>query len=100
MLTNHLYRALGRNELFLHYQPQIEVATGEVIGFEALLRWKHPELGLISPVEFIPIAEQTGLIKPIGLWILRLLCQIAVYTARKCGNRSTLHIKNADFAVK
>ena len=75
MLTNHLYRALGRNELFLHYQPQIEVATGEVIGFEALLRWKHPELGLISPVEFIPIAEQTGLIKPIGLWIFQSVCE-------------------------
>ena len=80
MLMNSLYRSLERNELFLHFQPQIDVRTNEIIGFEALLRWNHPELGLVSPGQFIPLAEQTGLIKPIGLWVFKSVCQ----TCKKC----------------
>lgn len=73
-LTNSLYRALERNELSLHYQPQIDANTQNIVGIEALLRWNHPELGAISPVIFIPIAERTGLIKPIGQWVMRAAC--------------------------
>lgn len=74
-LTNSLYRALERQELFLQYQPQIAISTQEIIGFEALIRWKHPTLGLISPGVFIPIAEQTGLINSIGEWVLLTACK-------------------------
>ncbi len=74
-LTNCLYRALERQELFLQYQPQIEISTQEIIGFEALIRWNHPTQGLISPGVFIPIAEQTGLINSIGEWVLMTACK-------------------------
>ncbi len=75
MLENHLYKALLNEEFTLVYQPQIDVSLGKVIGLEALLRWNHPERGMISPAEFIPIAEVSGLIVPIGEWVLRTSLQ-------------------------
>jgi diguanylate cyclase (GGDEF)-like protein len=73
-LTNALHKALERNEFFLHYQPQVSLETGAVIGFEALLRWHHPEMGLIPPGVFIPLAEKAGLIEAIGEWVLLEAC--------------------------
>src|SRR6202043_3078811 len=73
-LARGLRSALEKEQLFLVYQPQMEIASGRITGLEALLRWQHPELGLVPPDKFIRIAENSGLIVPIGEWVLRTSC--------------------------
>jgi EAL domain-containing protein (putative c-di-GMP-specific phosphodiesterase class I) len=74
-IEKHLRKAIERNEFQLHYQPQVDIHTSQVTGVESLLRWNSPELGFVSPVDFIPVAEETGLILEIGQWVIKEACR-------------------------
>jgi diguanylate cyclase (GGDEF)-like protein/PAS domain S-box-containing protein len=100
-LENALRRAVEREELRIHLQPEIAVAGGAVVGFEALVRWQHPERGLLAPAEFVPLAEETGLIASIGEWVLRRACaEAAGWTASELSiavNVSPRQLLQGDF---
>jgi predicted signal transduction protein with EAL and GGDEF domain len=76
-LESALRRALEREQFSLNYQPKVDMETGQITGVEALLRWAHPDLGNVSPAQFIPLAEETGLIVPLGEWVMRQVCDDA-----------------------
>jgi len=103
-LENDLRRALSMNELRIHYQPIVTLSDEKIVGFEALLRWQHPRRGLVRPEEFIPLAEETGLIIPIGEWVLRNACMQmkkwrdrGVEAMRMAVNISAVQLRQADF---
>jgi len=82
-MESHLRYAVQRNELILYYQPQVSLKTGKIVGAEALVRWQHPEMGMVPPGKFIPLAEECGLIVPIGEWVLRTACrQMAAWKSK------------------
>ncbi|MBZ9671209.1 putative bifunctional diguanylate cyclase/phosphodiesterase [Mesorhizobium sp. ES1-3] len=83
-VESELHSAFERGDFDLHYQPQLDLPTGRIVGYEALIRWKHPERGMIPPMEFIQIAEETGMINPIGEWVLRKACSDARHLPDDC----------------
>jgi EAL domain-containing protein (putative c-di-GMP-specific phosphodiesterase class I) len=104
-LEENLRRAIAREELKVYYQPQVRISTGEVIGFEALVRWEYAKRGLLLPSEFIPVAEQTGMIVPLGRWVLAEACRQArafreqippEAPLRVCVNLSTLQLRHPE----
>ncbi|MEJ2059259.1 MAG: PAS domain S-box protein [Gammaproteobacteria bacterium] len=99
-LETSLRQALQREEFVLHYQPQVDIWTGEVAGLEALLRWEHPTLGLVPPVEFIPVLEETGLIVQVGEWALRTACRAAArwQTLRGYPTRIAVNLSGRQFS--
>ncbi|MDZ5784198.1 EAL domain-containing protein [Marinococcus luteus] len=104
LLETGLRKGIISEEFLLYYQPQVDVVSGEIKGYEALVRWRHPELGMVPPGEFIPLAEETGLIIPLGRWILQEACrQMAEWkkagstVTRMSVNISTLQFQQPDF---
>lgn len=103
-IESKLHSALSNNELYLHYQPKVDLNTGKIRGLEALARWRNPELGDVSPGRFIPIAEQSGLINELGLWVLKTAClqankwiQVGLSDLRIAVNLSAIQLKKHDF---
>ena len=94
-----LRNAIEKEQLLLQYQPIVILKTGEIKGFEALVRWQHPRLGFVSPAEFIPLAEQTGLIIPLGDWVLRTACTQVADWRRRFGSKELLSI-SVNFSSK
>jgi EAL domain-containing protein (putative c-di-GMP-specific phosphodiesterase class I) len=102
-IETSLRRAIGSDQLTLHYQPIMELATGRLVSAEALLRWSHPTLGAVSPAEFIPIAEESGLIVSVGQWVLREACQALVGWRRHAPHAApatiSVNISRAELAL-
>ncbi len=102
LVEDELRTAMEKDQLSLHYQPQIDASTGEILGFEALVRWNHPVQGFIPPAKFIPIAEERGLIVPLGEWVLRRACQDAMHWPSRMFvsvNVSPIQFKHKDYVT-
>ncbi len=106
ILTNGLRRALEREEFCLHYQPKVDIGSGKVTSMEALVRWDHPELGLVAPGDFIPVAEETGIIIPLGEWVIRTACEqnrlwqhMGLPEVRVAVNLSGYQLQHRDFVA-
>lgn len=100
-LESSMHRAIERDQFELHYQPQVAAESGALIGVEALIRWRHPELGMVSPFHFIPIAEETGLIVPIGEWVMRTACaQVARWSKDLPGLRVAINLSALQLAQR